>query len=66
MTTRMIEGGLLVPKGARFGIVARRFNLFMVEREVQGAIDTLVKGWDAAVTAVEMVALGRALDDAGL
>ena len=24
------------------------------------------KGWDAAVTAVEMVALGRALDDAGL
>ena len=24
------------------------------------------KGWDAAVSAIEMVSLGRALDDAGL
>ena len=161
MTTRLIEGSLVVPKGARFGIVASRFNHFIVDRLVEGAIDALVrhgaqatnvtvvrvpgawelpliarrlassekldavialgavirgatphfdyvagetagglagaaqasavpivfgvlttesieqaieragtkagnKGWDAAVTAVEMVALGRALDDAGL
>jgi 6,7-dimethyl-8-ribityllumazine synthase len=161
MTTRVIEGSLVVPKGARFAIVASRFNHFIVDRLVEGAIDALVrhgaqvqnvtlvrvpgawelpqvarrlagsekldavialgavvrgatphfdyvageaagglsaaaqastvpivfgvlttdtveqaieragtksgnKGWDAAVTAVEMVALGRALDDAGL
>jgi 6,7-dimethyl-8-ribityllumazine synthase len=161
MTTRVIEGSLVVPKGARFGIVASRFNHFVVDRLVEGAIDALLrhgaqaqnvtlvrvpgawelplvarrlagsekldavialgavirgatphfdyvageaagglsaaahastvpivfgvlttdtveqaieragskagnKGWDAAVTAVEMVALGRALDDAGL
>jgi 6,7-dimethyl-8-ribityllumazine synthase len=155
MTMRVIEGSLIVPKGARFGIVASRFNHFIVDRLVEGAVDALVrhgaqaqnvtvvrvpgawellaasekldavialgavirgatphfeyvageaagglaasaqasavpivfgvlttetieqaieragtkagnKGWDAAVTAVEMVALGRALDDAGL
>jgi 6,7-dimethyl-8-ribityllumazine synthase len=66
MTTRMIEGGLVVPQGARFGIGASRFNHFIVDRLVEGAIDALVKGWDAAVTAAPMVALRRALDDAGL
>ena len=161
MTTRVIEGSLVVPKGARFGIVASRFNHFIVDRLVEAAIDALVrhgaqtqnvtlvrvpgawelplvarrlagsekldaiialgavirgatphfdfvageaagglaaaaqssavpivfgvlttesieqaieragtkagnKGWDAAVTAIEMVALARALDDAGL
>jgi 6,7-dimethyl-8-ribityllumazine synthase len=161
MTTRVIEGSLVVPKGARFGIVASRFNHFIVDRLVEGALDALLrhgalsqnvtlvrvpgawelpliarrlagsekldaiialgavirgatphfdyvageasgglaaagqasavpivfgvlttetieqaieragtkagnKGWDAAVTAIEMVALARALDDAGL
>ena len=133
MTTRVIEGSLVVPKGARFGIVASRFNHFVVDRLVEGVerrlagsekLDAVIalgavirgatphfdyvaseaagglstaaqasavpiifgvlttdtieqaieragtksgnKGWDAAVTAVEMVALGRALDDAGL
>ena len=161
MTVRTIEGNLIVPKGARFAVVASRFNHFIVDRLVEGAVDALVrhgaqtqnvtvvrvpgawelpliarrlagsekldaivalgavirgatphfdyvageaagglssaaqasavpivfgvlttdtieqaieragtkagnKGWDAAVTAVEMVALGRALDDAGL
>jgi 6,7-dimethyl-8-ribityllumazine synthase len=161
MTTRVIEGSLVVPKGARFAIVASRFNHFVVDRLVEGAVDALVrhgaqtqnvtivrvpgawelpliarrlagsekldavialgavirgatphfdyvageaagglsaaaqqsavpivfgvlttesieqaieragtkagnKGWDAAVTAIEMVALARALDDAGL
>ncbi len=161
MTTRVIEGNLVVPKGARFAIVASRFNHFVVDRLVEGAVDALArhgekpqnvtlvrvpgawelpivarrlaaskkvdavialgavirgatphfeyvageaakglaaaahssavpivfgvlttetieqaieragtkagnKGWDAAVSAIEMVALGRALDDAGL
>jgi 6,7-dimethyl-8-ribityllumazine synthase len=160
-TTRIIEGNLVVPRGTRFGIVASRFNHFVVDRLVEGAMDALLrhgaqsqaitlvrvpgawelpliarrlagsekvdavialgavirgstphfdyvageaakglaaaagantvpiafgvlttdtieqaieragtkagnKGWDAAVGAIEMVALGRALDDAGL
>jgi len=36
-----IEGTLIVPKGARFAIVAARFNSFIVERLVEGAIDAL-------------------------
>ena len=36
-----IEGSLLVPMGARFAIVAARFNSFIVERLVEGAVDAL-------------------------
>ncbi len=43
MTTRTIEGSLVVPKGARFGIVASRFNHLVVDRLVEGAIDALVR-----------------------
>ena len=43
MTTRVIEGSLVVPKGARFGIVASRFNHFVVDRLVEGALDALVR-----------------------
>jgi 6,7-dimethyl-8-ribityllumazine synthase len=43
MTTRVIEGKLIVPKGARFGIVASRFNHFVVDRLVEGALDALVR-----------------------
>ncbi len=43
MTTRVIEGGLIVPKGARFAIVASRFNHFIVDRLVEGAVDALVR-----------------------
>jgi 6,7-dimethyl-8-ribityllumazine synthase len=43
MTTRVIEGSLVVPKGARFGIVASRFNHFIVDRLVEGAVDALVR-----------------------
>jgi 6,7-dimethyl-8-ribityllumazine synthase len=42
-TTRTIEGSLVVPKGARFGIVASRFNHFVVDRLVEGALDALVR-----------------------
>jgi len=38
-----IEGTLIVPKGARFAIVAARFNSFIVERLVEGALDALVR-----------------------
>lgn len=43
MTTRVIEGSLVVPKGARFGVVASRFNHFVVDRLVEGALDALVR-----------------------
>jgi 6,7-dimethyl-8-ribityllumazine synthase len=36
-----IEGQLSVPKGARFAIVAARFNEFIVDRLVDGAVDAL-------------------------
>lgn len=35
------EGSFAVPDGTRFGIVAARFNDFIVERLVEGALDTL-------------------------
>jgi 6,7-dimethyl-8-ribityllumazine synthase len=43
MTTRVIEGHLVVPKGARFAIVASRFNHFIVDRLVEGARDALTR-----------------------
>jgi len=42
-TTRLIEGHLAVPKGARFAIVASRFNHFVVDRLIEGAVDALVR-----------------------
>jgi 6,7-dimethyl-8-ribityllumazine synthase len=48
MTTRVIEGNLVVPKGARFGIVASRFNHFVVDRLLDGAVDALVRHGAAA------------------
>jgi 6,7-dimethyl-8-ribityllumazine synthase len=38
---RTVEGHLVVPKGARFTIVASRFNHFIVDRLVAGALDAL-------------------------
>ena len=44
----LIEGNLIVPKGARFAVVASRFNHFVVDRLVEGAVDALVRhGADA-------------------
>jgi 6,7-dimethyl-8-ribityllumazine synthase len=43
-----IEGALVVPKGARFAIVAARFNEFIVQHLIAGAKDALVRhGADA-------------------
>src|SRR5262249_41955723 len=48
MTIRVIEGSLVAPKGARFGIVASRFNHFVVDRLVEGAVDALTRHGVAA------------------
>jgi 6,7-dimethyl-8-ribityllumazine synthase len=42
-TARVIEGTLVVPPGARFALVASRFNHFIVDRLVEGALDALVR-----------------------
>ncbi|HVY47723.1 MAG TPA: 6,7-dimethyl-8-ribityllumazine synthase, partial [Minicystis sp.] len=42
-TPKVIEGALIVPAGARFAIVASRFNHFIVDRLVEGALDGLVR-----------------------
>jgi 6,7-dimethyl-8-ribityllumazine synthase len=39
----VIEGSLVVPEGARFGLVATRFNHFIVDRLVEGATDALLR-----------------------
>ena len=36
-----IEGDLVVPAGARFAVVASRFNEFIVARLIEGAMDAL-------------------------
>ncbi len=37
----VVEGNLVVPAGARFAIVASRFNAFIVDHLVDGALDAL-------------------------
>lgn len=55
-TTPIIEGTLVVPAGARFALVATRFNQFIVERLVDGALDALVRhGADPALCTVVRV-----------
>lgn len=40
---RILEGQLVCPPGARFAIVASRFNHFIVDRLTDGAVDALVR-----------------------
>jgi 6,7-dimethyl-8-ribityllumazine synthase len=54
MAARLVEGSLVVPKGARFAIVASRFNHFIVDRLVEGASDALARH-GAAPDAVTLV-----------
>jgi 6,7-dimethyl-8-ribityllumazine synthase len=42
-TPRIVEGSLIVPAGARFAVVASRFNHFIVDRLVEGALDALAR-----------------------
>jgi 6,7-dimethyl-8-ribityllumazine synthase len=54
--SRVVEGALVVPPGARFAIVSSRFNHFIVERLVDGALDALERhGADAANVTVVRV-----------
>ncbi len=50
----VVEGTLIVPAGARFVIVASRFNHFIVDRLVEGAIDALQRH-GAAATQITLV-----------
>jgi 6,7-dimethyl-8-ribityllumazine synthase len=39
----LVEAGLIVPEGAKFAIVASRFNHFIVDRLVEGALDAIAR-----------------------
>ncbi len=53
---RIVEGHLVVPEGARIAIVASRFNHFIVDRLVEGALDANARhgGEKAEVTLVRV------------
>ncbi len=42
-TPRTVEGHLVVPAGARFVLVVSRFNHFIVDRLVEGALDAIAR-----------------------
>jgi 6,7-dimethyl-8-ribityllumazine synthase len=47
-SVKSIEGALVVPSDAKFAIVGSRFNAFIVERLIEGAVDAIVRhGGDA-------------------
>jgi 6,7-dimethyl-8-ribityllumazine synthase len=53
---RVIEGNVVVPKGSKFCIVASRFNHFIVDRLVEGAVDAIVRhGGDASMITIVRV-----------
>ena len=43
MNIQLMEGKVVAPKGMRVGIVASRFNNFIVEKLLEGAVDGLVR-----------------------
>jgi 6,7-dimethyl-8-ribityllumazine synthase len=55
-SSRVLEGNLIVPKGAKFAIVASRFNHFIVDRLVEGAVDAIVRhgGDESSITLVRV------------
>jgi 6,7-dimethyl-8-ribityllumazine synthase len=53
---RVVEGQVIVPSGARFALVASRFNAFIVEPLVAGALDAIARhGGDLANVTVVRV-----------
>ena len=53
---RVIEGNVVVPKGSKFCIVASRFNHFIVDRLVEGAVDAIIRhGGDAGMITIVRV-----------
>ena len=51
-SARVIEGTLVVPPGARFALVASRFNHFIVDRLVEGATDCVKRHGGEDITLV--------------
>ena len=43
MNIKLLEGKVVAPEGMRVGIVASRFNSFIVEKLLEGAVDGLVR-----------------------
>lgn len=43
MAINLIEGKVIAPEGMKVGIVASRFNSFIVEKLLNGAVDGLVR-----------------------
>ena len=43
MNINLIEGKVVAPKGMKVGIIASRFNSFIVEKLLEGAVDGLVR-----------------------
>ncbi len=43
MSIRLVEGKVVAPQGMRVGIVASRFNSFIVQKLLDGAVDGLVR-----------------------
>ena len=41
MSINMIEGKVIAPEGMKVGIIASRFNSFVVEKLLDGAVDGL-------------------------
>lgn len=53
---RVVEGNLVVPAGSKFVLVASRFNHFIVDRLVEGALDAIARhgGSIADVTVIRV------------
>lgn len=43
MNINLLEGKVVAPEGMRVGIIASRFNSFIVEKLLEGAVDGLVR-----------------------
>ena len=53
---RVVEGTLIAPPGARFTLVVARFNHFIVDRLVEGALDAIARhGGDLGKTTLVRV-----------
>jgi 6,7-dimethyl-8-ribityllumazine synthase len=53
---KVVEGTLVAPPGARFALVVSRFNHFIVDRLVEGALDALTRhGADLAKATIVRV-----------
>jgi 6,7-dimethyl-8-ribityllumazine synthase len=56
VTAKVVEGTLIAPPGARFALVVSRFNHFIVDRLVEGALDALARhGADLGNTTIVRV-----------